>query len=596
MPLFIGAVWKNIDTQRANELSKLFSKIAKKNTNKEITNIISDFWLISAAQRTYETDQEKIVVFPEREGMGLGRFYSKANDESSLINRKYKYVSSTAGKLLSQNYWGRHVLIIANNKTQTLSIYRDAMGLSQVYFANFHEILFFSSDLYLLIKSIPKEISNLELNWEYFSSFLACGLLHTSTTPFKDISELLPGCFLTYENKNLSIKPFWDPTTLPIKKGEDGKNLISIFNNCVRKWTENSPEICLQLSGGLDSSALYMSLENSLKKDQKPIIVNYLNKFVASSDESEYAKILIEGSNLKLTTHEQHYTPKFFKTSQWNRPYPAILEMNSKTSLLEKINSKNVEFISGHGGDHLFLAKVDSAFLTDYLLQIGFKGFLNKLKHAALINRTPALPYLYNIMADLYTYFLKKENRKSDDYFLLKKDWFTEELQDLINTKIYLSPFEDNLSKIYPGKALHILQIYHASADIGLELPGVTEIYPFLSQPLVEESLGIPTYESFNEHWSRFHFRKAVSNYFKTDLVWRQSKGEISGVMQLCIRENLHRIEELCLEGKFAQHNLIHKDLLRKHISLLANGQIDEQWLVTRLLAAELWFDNCYAC
>ncbi len=74
MLLFIGAVWKDIDSQRANELSKLFSKIAKKDTNKEIINIISDFWLVSAAKRTYETDQEKIVVFPEYEGMGLESF------------------------------------------------------------------------------------------------------------------------------------------------------------------------------------------------------------------------------------------------------------------------------------------------------------------------------------------------------------------------------------------------------------------------------------------------------------------------------------------------------------------------------------------
>lgn len=591
MPFFIGAVWDKEYSLKANTLPIKFSKILSKHTDNKVIDVKTDYWLVSTSLKMYETQQEEIHVLPHHRGVGIGRFYGKSDNDTHfhILNEN---IDSTqiSQRILSERYWGRHILILANDQKRRLSIFRDVIGLSQIYFIALQNVMLFSSDIYLLTQVIEEEGHCLEIDWEYFASLLSCGLLHTSKTPLKTIKALLPGCVLTYENKTLEVKPFWDPTSLPLEQPINEKKLASVFNNCVKSLSRNTTSIGLQLSGGLDSSSLFLSLKNSLKAHQEFLLINYRNKRVASSDESEYVNMLIQGSNLQLIDHDLEYNLEIHNTRKWNLPYPNILELKSKIGLFKNIKSSSFELFSGHGGDYIFLSKANPAFLTDYLLEKGFKGFLAKLKSLSIINRSPLLPYLYDTVKYLYGHYFKKSYEKFAVFPIRHEVWFNNKIQELIKAQSFLPAFVDNLYKIHPGKALHILQAYHSSASIGLE-PEKTEVYPYLAQPLIELGLSFPTYSSFNESWSRLHFRNAISNYFNTNFVWRQPKGEISGVIQLFVKNNLKKIEELCLEGKFSQQDFIDKNLLRKELLLLANGRVEGQWPILRLISAELWLN-----
>lgn len=408
--------------------------------------------------------------------------------------------------------------------------------------------------------------------------------------------EVLPGCVLKRNNNNITVDSFWDPVNfLSIHVHDNFNNkIMPILDLVVNRIMKNANRVCLQLSGGLDSTVLFFSIKENWKLIQQFTVINYLDRSVASTDESKYAKSLANESKIELIFHELKYgfEPKI--NIKWNRPHPALLGIDSKKALLHALGRDGIDLVNGHGGDQLFLENIDESFLVDYFIDNGFKGFWNILKKISLIKRSTIFSHSYPAFKSLLGHYIHLN--PSYDTFLLpeRKDWFTDELDNLICSNIYLPPFWNKLinSNIKPGKIKHILDVYHGAAFSSFEFPGITEVYPYLFQPIVELGLSFPVYETFNEQWTRLHFRQAAATKFNTDKVWRHYKGEWSGVMQSCIRANMKRVEELCMEGQFARNKLIHKDLLRKHIQHCAHGKIDQQWLILQLLSLELWFES----
>lgn len=592
MPFFIGAVFTKKDIDLKASLSYTFSELIKKNTNQKIVEVNSDFWIISAALKKHETSLEKINVLSSKKGILIGRVYPKINDiQNCMLNLEQEsHNPESYGKYLSENYWGRYILI-ANHTEMEISIYRDPQGLSHVYFLQLGSHVLFSSDIHFLVNASKMQIFNYD--WEYFASYLSQGPLNTSRTPFHEVSELLPGTCLVYKQGTMRNFPFWDPSSLPLKMASDknSQKIIPVFTDVVQKLMKEIPNICLLLSGGLDSSSLYLAIEKYRKLGQKHIVINYLDKTIGATDESSYVTELIKDFNSELIFHEPYFTFNPLNVEKWNRPHLNIMRIDDRVRLLEKLGSANIEIINGVGGDALCLAIVSEKFLIDYFIQHGIKGFFKVLQNISTINRSSIWVYLYAVVKGTYKYLLKQENLLTPNFpdkFFLESD-----LKDLIKTNIFIPPFWDNLSnlRVPPGKVEQILDIYHAPVGIDFESACNVDLCPYLAQPMIELFLSIPTYSSFNGQYSRMHFRNAISSYFNTNCVWRKSKGTGSGIMEFSIRKNLNRILELCLEGKLYQQGLIKKKSLEKYIYSTAYGQSECEWFLSHLLSVELWFE-----
>lgn len=597
MPTFIGANWKSKESSSKTQVQNFLRSILRETSSASLTEINTPHTFILTSLKDSQSKQEKILLLPNQSGVALGRLYHKEQidaDVETLIIRDYRNISSSNGKVLSDYYWGRYIFIILG-ESNNFELYRDPTGLSQVYFMDFEEFILFSSDIYLISKVANFQRKKLSKNWQYFSSYLSFGPLNTSATPFEEIIELLPGCVLSRKNDYTSIDIFWDPTNLSFSHTfqNDNNRIISSLDNVVNKTIKDSNNIFLQLSGGLDSTALFFSINKHKQKSQRHTIINYLCPSVSSSNESEYVKSLTKNLQVDVIFHELKYGFNPSLHVKWNRPHPALLGVDCKKDLLALLNLEGIDLINGHGGDQLFLENIDASFLVDYLLDNGFKGFLDILKKISFVNRSSATLYLHTTLKLLLKQYAGINTSQVTPLLSERKDWFTNELSNLVCPSIYNPPFWKNLitSNIYPGKISHILDVYHASAFSNFEFPGITELFPYLFQPIVELGLSIPVYETFNEHWTRLHFRQAVSEAFNTNKVWRRFKGEWSGVTQCCIRNNFKRVEELCLEGKFAQNNLVYKDLLRSHVQQIVHGKMDQQWLILQLLSLELWFE-----
>jgi hypothetical protein len=273
-----------------------------------------------------------------------------------------------------------------------------------------------------------------------------------------------------------------------------------------------------------------------------------------------------------------------------DRPHQALLNFQCKDLLIKKIKEiGNFELFDGHGGDHLFLASAISASLSDSLLIKGLKKSAEKLFELCILKRISIWSPIQSSIGDLYSFYFHKPY-KDCPHEKTYSPWLTEEGKSYLNSTIYRPPFWEDLSKIMPGQAQQISQTYHAIAGCEARLFKVNEITPYLSQPLVLAAYSIPTYDSYNAEGTRIHFRKAISKNFKTDMVWRQMKGEASGTVQRFFMKEADQIKSLCLEGRLVGENFVSKSILENEIDLAISGNLENHWSLLHLISTELWF------
>ena len=117
-------------------------------------------------------------------------------------------------------------------------------------------------------------------------------------------------------------------------------------------------------------------------------------------------------------------------------------------------------------------------------------------------------------------------------------------------------------------------------------------LYPFLSQPIIEQILSMESYQAYSSEYSRIIFREKISKFFQTDLVYRKSKGDTTGILQIGLEQNIKRVYELCLEGYFARKQMINKSILENEINKVRSGLTNSFNGIFNMIAIEHWVES----
>lgn len=445
-------------------------------------------------------------------------------------------------------------------------------------------------------------------NWDYLSSFVLRTFITTEQTVFEGVHELPHGCKLNFSALSDSIK--CDIAWNPLKYVNDYRGpdwtkqaIIDITSDVIQSWTKDVKLHSLDFSGGTDSTAILYLLNSVLERHQELKLVNMFHPQVASSDERGFASAIAEKLGMKSQLIEFDYS-KYMPYDQVT--VSPLFKPNWPSSLLsfQKINddisdlfgnSDRVLFISGHGGDHLFMTCPPITSLSDYLITYGTTSLAAKMKDLYLLYREP----IWNLLSGM--------GRGTASYYLRRNRWASMALNSFnctpwLHSDIYARekrvryhPFfygDRGSNNCLPGKRQHIEAIFNGLATIRADVrnAGTNPVFfPLFSQPLIELALSIPTYESYQNGFNRFLFRDAISNAFHTDTVWRRDKGETSGVSQRGLKKNQERILEMCLDGKLSKAGLIDKEKFHIGMHEVISGQVDHEWAVTNIICAEIF-------
>ena len=227
--------------------------------------------------------------------------------------------------------------------------------------------------------------------------------------------------------------------------------------------------------------------------------------------------------------------------------------------------------------------------LTDYFLEKGSKGLFNYAKDFTAFYRTNIYSVLWGFLKGFGSYLTPLMPLK-DIYF--QAPWFYDDLTNLHKSKELYHPFYALKQRAIPGKKKQISDLYEVFEILSCNIrtPGNYTFYPFLTQPMMELALSIPTYHLFHKTYDRYPLRKAIADKLKTSLhMWRRDKGEFSNINMLGLKKNYAYVTSLLLEGQTVSKGYANKNILEDVLKETISGNSDYQWPLLRLVAAEMF-------
>jgi len=248
---------------------------------------------------------------------------------------------------------GMFGLAVWNERTRTLVLARDRLGVKPLYYAVLPEGLVFASELKAMLEH--PGISR-ELDMEALSAYLAHDWVPAPRSIVKDVRKLPPGHRLVYAGGEARVERWWDVRYDGVDSGvevQGAARLGAVLDLAVRQHLVADVPLGVFLSGGLDSSVVAMFARRHVSR-LETFSIGFDDR---SFDESKYARRVAE--ILGTEHHEDVLGPN------------AALDLVEKlgdlvdeplgdasilpTYLLSRFARKKVTVaLSGDGGDEVF--------------------------------------------------------------------------------------------------------------------------------------------------------------------------------------------------------------------------------------------------
>ncbi len=486
------------------------------------------------------------------------------------------------------NIIGEYVYI--ERKKKYIAIYRDPTGQIPCYFVANKEYIIFSSSIYILQELTKAKLS---LNIKFLAKFVIEGFRYSRETPFNEIKEICPGEFGAIVGNKIEIKKWFKPIYNYSLYNENfhTKNIIKAIEGEIERINnEKAKNILLHFSGGTDSTILLHALKNNISKNKKIYAVNIYHPLVSSSNETFFAEKICKKLSVPLIKFNMDealpFSPYDKLETLPNKPHCGFAQLYMNQKIQKIADDLDAIQINGHGGDHIFASSPILSGLFDSIFDFKFDEAKLFLFEACKFHRIPYFKMIKNNFKSIFTQNIKSPNPFFNNEFyrsVLKKNDKKHNFFKL-GKSLYLRP----------GKYEQIKQIMIAISDISSDLinPGFPVKYPLISQSVINAGLSIPTYKLLLNQYERYPYRKAASEKYKTNDVWRRNKGQTSGVLQLGFNKNKSTIYEILMEGFFIKNGLIDKEILKYNINLYSEG-INPQGsrAVSSLYSAELFIN-----
>lgn len=325
--------------------------------------------LSNGMQPMYNENKDIVVVYngeiynyPELKEQLEGKYEFKTNCDTEILVHGYE----EWGLDLPNKLRGMFAFAIYDKKNDKLFCARDYYGIKPFYYYQKNDVFMFASEIkaFLAHPGFQKE-----LNKELLGPFLMFSYTPTTETFFKNVYRLDAGCYLVYQNGELTVKKYYE---LKFQEKEEEfdvsvKRIEDVMIDSVQKHLLSDVEVGSFLSSGVDSSYIV-----SLARPNKTYTVGYDYK---KYSEIDYAKDLAQKLDITNVT-------KLINKDEYLKVVPKIMyHMDEPISdpaaialyFLAQIASRDVKVVlSGEGADEFFAGYGPYREIVDM-------GFYNKI-------------------------------------------------------------------------------------------------------------------------------------------------------------------------------------------------------------------------
>lgn len=500
----------------------------------------------------------------------------------STIAAAREEILRSKGASVTRRVWGRYVIAIADD--EQLLLCRDPMGLATLFYSRIGDTIFFATEA-LTLRRIGRVT---QFDTRFLAAFLLHGLYTTARTPFPGIKQVPPGHVAVISRRGLQVRPFWrfiDHIEQPIGSIRD--TFVSVVANCGAE----SKGIYLDVSGGLDSSALLAATATTAPAATRVIAATLYHPSTAAATELTYAQAIADRHAVRLLPidGEQHlpFTPITVHRA-FDTPSPHLLHLHLHVHHAALARELGCDiFMNGFGGDQVFQASTRSPLHTaDSLFRCWFRSAVSSAELHAHATHQPLLTTLGTALGLVVA--SRRGKTTGLPFIPDNPEWCAPHMVAQATPDV-VPPDLSSIRRLPPSKVAHIMDIYHCAAQSDRGYRGSMMEHPFLAQPLVEAALALPTEQLYSATADRIAFREALADLLPDEIRERQTKGEYSGMYYLGLRRHAARIEELLLSGWLVSEQLVDATSLRAALRRAAHSYAADIWPILNACAIELW-------
>lgn len=464
---------------------------------------------------------------------------------------------------------------------------RDRLGIRPFYFYMKKSMLYFASDIRMLIsvmETTPKP------NIESVKSFAHFGTINYEDTLYENIYRIPPAHTYIFTNKSIEKKRYWFPEK--IKQNQEisfidaSKKVRELLSESINSRLRVTGEIGCELSGGIDSTSITFLISDVYKKKKFSTFSMRYKSY--SCDEWDYTNMAIEKLNVKnflVDVDKLDFKDEYNMDYNFSirKTWPFFGSFTQNIALAKEMKRQNIRVVfTGHGGDNLFTGS--TAFLYDYAREFQFLKLFQALKYYGFsytnIKNYLLKPLLPEKLKNIIKHFLKKGDKNNIplenfiSYWRLEKSLKSALLVDLG----YLVGRHQNMFS-------EMNYYLAAEASYGIEFR-----HPFYDTRLIEFALSLPPEYKLRNGLIKAVLREAMKDLLPEKIYAREDKAEFSEALLQQIAEIDMKSfwKNSCLEDKhIVESTLIDDFLLKYQQGILDEDEVGRFW---RLLTLEKWF------
>lgn len=494
-----------------------------------------------------------------RELLGRGAVL-RTRADAELVLRAYE----VWGKECLTHMDGDFALVIWDARRQQAFCARDRMGNKPFHYHWHGRTLVFASELHPIL-ALPwvKEVPNEGM----LAEFLAADWYSRDETLWSGIMRLVAAQFMEVGSSGPQPKPYWEPdlwATLPYTKDEEYiEHYRELLFDSVRRLSRSHRPVAIEVSGGLDSSAVFCIAEHLRKTGQLPApsIEGYTLAFADSSDANELAYARAVGEHLSVPIHEIPPSTRplswYAEQAKLYQEFPGFPNADMFLGILEQAAQDGSRVsLTGEGGDHWLQGS--RSYYAEELTQGHWSTVLDCFKtDATAVGAQQAMAwFIRHGVLPLLPSVLQQRLRRlvramRGSKAISAGDWLSPQMLDAFNRRrnhalaqhgraVHRIDQNDLLEALYSPFGAQVMErIERRNAHAGIEIR-----HPFFDHRFVQYAFSTPARLRLQGNTRKIIHRLAMQDVMPPLILDRKTKAEFSSVFHL----QLDAMQELLTE------------------------------------------------
>ncbi|MGH7963366.1 MAG: asparagine synthase (glutamine-hydrolyzing) [Candidatus Binatia bacterium] len=491
-------------------------------------------------------------------------------------------------------------------RRRVLMLARDRLGIKPLYYAAGKDAFSFASELksILLTDCIERQV-----DVQALKDLFTLGFIVAPKTLFTKIRQLPPGCYLLYQNGNVSIHRYWD-LRFPAREEEPSRMSAAEWAEALLGKLEESVQIHLRgdvpfgawLSGGIDSSTVAGLMR---RQGSAPIHTFTLTFEQADSDEVRGKKTLDEFPDYQLSGQRVGFKTQDFRLLPqmlWYCESPSTSGVEVPQMLLAQTTAEHVKVVlSGEGADELFGGypwfHLDKLLRPLAKLPLAVRRFL--LCGSLVPSRWPRASRVF--LAPQHMNLARYQRMVGPDYREVLPSLFSADLSqslgDAETLDWELTP-PDDFARWHPfaqlqyyETKLRLPELITRQLDRSSMAHSVEARVPFLDHELVEFCAHIPPALKMHGLQEKYILRQAMQGILPPEIVRRKKRG-LAAPFPHWLRGPLPDFAaDLLSKKRLREKGYFNPDFVPRLLARHRAGQGDYGRLLFGVLTTQLWDD-----